>query len=708
MKVKILAKDILGKTFEAYAKVLFLKNKSFGCVLCFTTFFNLNIATCGLIATILSITFEKIVKRVSPNEKQSFYHYNQLLVGLSIGYLFSIDVAVFILLVISSLSTIVVALMLEKYFSFIGLPILSMPFNIVTTLIYLGRKSFGGLFDLSLYEHNFVGFNWARLGHIDSILNSSSLIFYNDGPLLGAVIIIGLFLISPLACFLFCMGTGFGILIEFLLKGSLSDITQAPYLFNYSLSALAIGGVFLIPSRLSLLIGLITVSITTIISFAIGSFWTLYQIPIFALPFNISVLLVLNALKVLNFKKVTVVFGTTPENTLLQYNNFVLKINQGVPILDFVQPGEWNIYQGFNGEWTHKGPWRFALDFVKNTVDSYRLGDQELSEDTCYGEKVFSPINGTIIQLENTIHDNRPGQINQLKNWGNYIMIQSLDGFIVKLCHLKMSSICVQVNDYVYKGQEIALCGNSGLSPFSHLHLQVQKSPFIGSQTYPFCLRFYCVDHELKFSCIPKKSETILFPQINQIANKWCHLILGERFTIEDVHTSEKIHCEVQLNEDSGQLFISDRLGNRLYFIQEEHQFLYTEFSGRSGSILQCYYLAAPRVPFVFGQKFNWVERFVDQGVVYSSKLSAHMGGIFELLSGKSKKSFGRYTIDETGLNISGMVEVKGEKVKTEFYLSPISGPNRFRYDSRSFAILRQTEHIGLISQHDIEEELSG
>ena len=52
-----------------------------------------------------------------------------------------------------------------------------------------------------------------------------------------------------------------------------------------------------------------------------------------------------------------------------------------------------------------------------------------------------------------------------------------------KVSHLKKDSITVKKGDAVRFGKVIGKCGNSGRSPYPHLHFQLQSLPYISSQT---------------------------------------------------------------------------------------------------------------------------------------------------------------------------------------------------------------------------------
>ncbi len=149
----------------------------------------------------------------------------------------------------------------------------------------------------------------------------------------------------------------------------------------------------------------------------------------------------------------------------------------------------WTVSQGFGGEHTHHGPWRYALDFVVLREGRSFAGRGAALEDfPIYASPVFSPAQGRVCAVVDGIADNPPGHSNAQHNWGNHIVIALETGLFVLLAHLRPGTARVQVGQWVEVGEALAQCGNSGRSPQPHLHLHVQTSAQPGSPTVPFHL----------------------------------------------------------------------------------------------------------------------------------------------------------------------------------------------------------------------------
>ena len=217
------------------------------------------------------------------------------------------------------------------------------------------------------------------------------------------------------------------------------------------------------------------------------------------------------------------------------------------------------------------------------------------------------------MKLLNTIPDNIIGNVNTKQNWGNTVIIKHNDYLYAKLSHLKYHSLEVKVGDFVKKGHTIGRCGNSGRSPYPHLHFQFQLTPHIGSKTFDYPFGHYLLKDGNSFSLqsfdFPKTGEIVTSPAINAVLAKALHFIPGQHLKVNvevdseikkwqkqagtfswvvetDVFNTTYIKCE----KDGGLAYLYNN-GNLHYF---------TNFTGTKNSALYWFYLSLFKVPLGF------------------------------------------------------------------------------------------------------------
>jgi hypothetical protein len=117
----------------------------------------------------------------------------------------------------------------------------------------------------------------------------------------------------------------------------------------------------------------------------------------------------------------------------------------------------------------------FATDIVRIETSQRRFFPSENEDYPIFGEKVFSPMSGTIFKIENSVNDNIPYCGNYPYSTGNTIVIRNDDRYML-LGHLKMGSIIVKEGDEVHENDYLAEAGNSGYSERPHIHMQLIES----------------------------------------------------------------------------------------------------------------------------------------------------------------------------------------------------------------------------------------
>jgi len=601
--------SLLKPILKAYSGIFFLPSVRVGAALLLLTLIDPNIGLSGLVGVLSAYLFARFLGFSKTFLSLDYYIYNPLLVGLGIGFLFKLSPLTVALVVVSSILTFLLTLTLSSVLGYyLRLPVLSLPFVIVSTVVYLASYKYSNLFVYYLYPHV------ESLQAIDiplwvkGFLRSLGEIIFYPNPLVGLVIFLILLRFSPILAFLSAAGYYGGTLFEALLNGNFYTPFESLSAFNYLLVALSLGGVFLIPHPRSYLLALLGVLTAVPIVQAVEVFFQNYGIPVFALPFNAVVLLFIYALGILGYRYLTLRYLGTPERTLdyfIAYQNRFPSVGReiGLPF-----SGRWTVWQGFDDEWTHKGPWKYALDFVitDERGKTYKGDGYYLSDYYAYRKPVLSPVSGTVVEVVDGYPDNPPGEADKENNWGNYVLIQDWRGFYVLLCHFAQNSIKVKKGDRVEKGTLLGLCGNSGYSPQPHIHMHVQLLPKVGSPTVPFVIESY-VNSEGRFFdlSVPLKGETVeAFYPDKVLASKF-NLLIDEEyaFTLSTAEGEKEVRLKVKMAPD-GTFYLDDR-GSKLYFGQKGGVFYCYSLEGES-EVLKVLFTTLSKVPLNLNRPIKW------------------------------------------------------------------------------------------------------
>jgi murein DD-endopeptidase MepM/ murein hydrolase activator NlpD len=126
----------------------------------------------------------------------------------------------------------------------------------------------------------------------------------------------------------------------------------------------------------------------------------------------------------------------------------------------------------------HVKPQNYALDIVGLNNLGMRAssfqGGSDLSDYVIYGQAIYSPLNGTVIAVEDRYNDQTPPITDTEHLAGNYILIES-EGMEILLAHLKKGSIEVKIGDIVTTNTLLGQVGNTGNTSEPHLHIHVEK-----------------------------------------------------------------------------------------------------------------------------------------------------------------------------------------------------------------------------------------
>jgi murein DD-endopeptidase MepM/ murein hydrolase activator NlpD len=152
---------------------------------------------------------------------------------------------------------------------------------------------------------------------------------------------------------------------------------------------------------------------------------------------------------------------------------------------------------------------RFAFDLLIVRDGTTHQGD-ELAGYHAFGQPVFAPADGVIVEAEGTWPDLLPGVRDPQHPMGNHVVIDHRNGEYSFLCHLKQGSVKPRAGEIVTAGDAIGLCGNSGNTTEPHLHYHLQDTPRpLDGDGVPAEFSDYLADGERVERGMPLKGQVI-------------------------------------------------------------------------------------------------------------------------------------------------------------------------------------------------------
>ncbi len=466
---------------QGYAAIFLAEAPATGLFILAASFWNPGVGAAGLAAGVLGHLLPRAMRL--PWARSPLYVCNAALSGLFLAGYRGPGWALAPYLALGAfLAVMLVAVLMDLFWRWDHLPVLSLPFILATwaLMTVLGPGPLG--------EPPLLGLEAAIPLALRGFLATLGSIICTPHPLPGLFILVGLALNSRLLALFAAAGFLLGGLVDRFL-GTESTWTS----FNQVLVALALGGVFLVPSAAGLVAlgaGLLLAALGTALA---GRFLGASGLPVLALPFVGATLLVLSLLRRrISFQAphLTLEHPALPE---INIERARLARARGVDAesVPLSAPffGEWQVYQGFDGSHTHREAWRFALDFfIQDRGGSFRGAGGALEDYHCFGLPVRAPCAGVLVDGRDDLPDNPPGEVDAEHNWGNFGLLRMPSGLFVLLAHLRQGSLKVAIGAEVAAGDTLAACGSSGRSPQPHLHMHVQTETRLGSATRPFHL----------------------------------------------------------------------------------------------------------------------------------------------------------------------------------------------------------------------------
>jgi len=629
-------KDILFSILNSYSQVFFSTSKILAVFLMIISFLDYGAGIGGLLAVLIAnmlawgLGYNKYMIR------SGLYGFNALLAGLGVGLFYEPSPELYVLILVSSVICFFLTLVFQGVLGKYGLPYLSVPFLFAVWIVALSGPSLEAL-NLSergifiyneLYSvggKNFVDFYDFLENNINSsflriYFHSLGAIFFQTHLLAGIIIAAGLLIYSRISFILSVLGYSVAYIFYNFVGIEFSSLAYTFIGFNYILTAIALGGYYLVPGRVTFGWIVILLPAVVLITTATQQLFQAFKISPYSLPFNVIVLIFLYALKFrerrpVNLIETPVQLGK-PEKNLYLYSGNKKRFPSAYPVsasLPFY--GEWTISQGHNGEHTHKGAWRHAWDFIINDSDGRQFkGSGDLAEDYyCYGKAVLAVDDGTVAEVVDNVPDNKIGDVNTKDNWGNTVIIKHNDYLFSKVSHLKYQSVKVKTGDSVKRGQMIGRCGNSGRSPYPHLHFQFQSNPYVGSTTSDYPFGHYLLKEDKGYSLrsfsFPEKGRIVVNPLKNEVLAKAFHFIPGQRIRVTmDVQAKnnrwKKFEGDylwtVETDEYNYTYLNCKKHGGRAYIYNQGDMHYFTNFTGKKYTPLYWFFLIFFKVPTGF------------------------------------------------------------------------------------------------------------
>ena len=647
---------LIDSTLFSYSQIFFSNRRWFGTLILIATFISpihgsiilFSVLITNLIALFLNFDQNKV--------RDGFYGFNGLLFGAALSFFYKPNEYFIPILILFLLINFFINTSIENYFAFaFNLPGLSLPFLVSFYLFVIFNRS------LKIFEINTA--NFQSLTGIDFLPHSVNLFFQDFGFLIlqntivaGVIVVFAIILFSRIMFILSIVGFAFSILLMDLFQISIESQTGILISLNAIIVSIALGGSLIIPSNRSIFLSLIGVLITSVFTIILQAIFQKFNLSVFVLPFNLTVFLVIYALKfrerageivLLYFKP------GSPEENYYYHKNQKARfekykyINASLPF-----NGEWDVSQAIDGEFTHKKDWRYAFDFVikdenGKTYNEFGLNPEDYH---CYGLPVVAPYKGKVAKVIDGVDENEIGKINIKQNWGNTVVIDHGQGLFSAVSHLKKHSIRVKEGDEVEKGDVIGSCGNSGRSPEPHIHFQFQKNDKIGAPTLQFPFGHFLVRtgeyFELKSYDFPQKDDKVQKIEINTKVKEAFNFEYGDKYTLEYEKDGKIISeiWEVKINPYNIP-YIESSTGSIATFFNDDEVFYFTSYIGKKKDALYHFYLAAIQIPFTTMKNLRWrdsypVSMLANIPVMILSDLMILITNPFE--------ASGNFEIDET------------------------------------------------------------
>jgi hypothetical protein len=164
------------------------------------------------------------------------------------------------------------------------------------------------------------------------------------------------------------------------------------------------------------------------------------------------------------------------------------------------------------------------------------------------------------------------------------------------------------------------LVGNSGRSPYPHIHFQLQATPSVGSTTLDYPIDHFIIENKnISNYQKPKLNEAIANIETSKLIVKALKFIPGQtlkvKYTKDDTSSEEiwKVKADFYNN-----LFIKDlKTNSYAYLYQDGAMHYFQNYTGSKQSVLYHFYLALFQIPLGYYPDIT-VKETIPSNLVFS------------------------------------------------------------------------------------------
>ncbi len=599
---------------NSYAQIFFSQNKVFAIVLLLLSLFDLRLGLGGLFAVLFTNAFAHTLSYSKWKIESGIYGFNAIFIGMSLVDKFHVNFSFFILFILAVTLGLMFCIGFDTIFAKHKIPFLTIPFVLTLFIVDLSYNTFTNISIIEPFDRYTVilasqmrapWFSFSQI--LDDVqlpqilyyyLKTLSSIFFGNSILIGLIILLALFMHSRIKSTVAFLGFSCAFLCCKLLGVDIQILTQNLAGLNYIFWGMAIGSFFLVPNVYSYLLVLVFAPILFMVNTGIDVFLLSFGLSSYTLSFSIFCILslfILGQRSEMRFFIFPFIQYYNPEKTVYKNVSYLQRFGQQLlfklqlPFLD-----EWTVSQAYDGEHTHLGEWQHALDFVIEAEPGIPCtGFCNRNEDFfCFSKPVLAPADGYVCALDTSVEDNPIGEVDTVKNWGNSIVINHMNGLYTQLSHLRKESVKVGLGEFVTKGSIIASSGNSGRSAVPHLHYQVQLSPEIGAPTHPYPFAYYVEKQgDMRRLCVgetPSDGAIISNPLPSPLLQAAFSKMPGRKLRVK--YNGEAFEWQIATDAYNLSYIYCEKTRSRAYIENDNLLFYFTDFEGKKSSPLYLFY----------------------------------------------------------------------------------------------------------------------